>query len=138
MMLDGVVFAPRKRALPMDVSVFSSSPTPAEPTPVSSTAPPQEKPKLLPTPRAQLGEPRNQNIYARPAGQPQNLENALALLPTPTVSDIRDGRVVRKMTLEAMKRGASRGVNLNHLFESETIHEWQMNERFQKGTPAEE
>jgi hypothetical protein len=32
---------------------------------------------LLPTPRAQNGEPRNQNIYARPADQPQNLENAL-------------------------------------------------------------
>ena len=34
-------------------------------------------PHLLPTPRAQNGEPRNQNIYARPADQPQNLENAL-------------------------------------------------------------
>jgi hypothetical protein len=33
--------------------------------------------RTLPTPRAQHGEPRNQNIYARPADQPQNLENAL-------------------------------------------------------------
>lgn len=43
---------------------------------------------LLPTPRAQNGETRNQNIYARPLDQPQNLENALALLPTPTVMDM--------------------------------------------------
>jgi hypothetical protein len=33
--------------------------------------------RTLPTPREQHGEPRNQNIYARPADQPQNLENAL-------------------------------------------------------------
>jgi DNA (cytosine-5)-methyltransferase 1 len=32
---------------------------------------------LLPTPRAENGNPRNQNIYERPADQPQNLENAL-------------------------------------------------------------
>jgi hypothetical protein len=33
---------------------------------------------LLPTPRAQHGEPRNQNIWARDLSEPQNLENALA------------------------------------------------------------
>lgn len=33
---------------------------------------------LLPTPRAQNGEDRNQNIWARDKSQPQNLENALA------------------------------------------------------------
>jgi len=39
--------------------------------------------QLLPTPRAQNGEDRNQTIWARPADQPQNLENALAVtLPT--------------------------------------------------------
>ena len=43
---------------------------------------------LMPTPRAQNGEERNQNIWARPLDQPQNLENALALLPTPTVMDM--------------------------------------------------
>lgn len=37
-------------------------------------------PMLLPTPRAQHGEPRNQNVWARPADQPQNLENALAFV----------------------------------------------------------
>ena len=42
---------------------------------------------LLPTPRAQNGEERNQNIWARPLDQPQNLENALALLPTPSAND---------------------------------------------------
>lgn len=43
---------------------------------------------LLPTPRAQNGEERNQNIWARSLDQPQNLENALALLPTPVVNDM--------------------------------------------------
>lgn len=53
---------------------------------------------MLPTPRAQNGNPRNQTIYTRPDGDPQNLENALArldlddepdedrLLPTPAAS----------------------------------------------------
>lgn len=36
---------------------------------------------LLPTPRAQNGEDRNQAIWLRDPRQPQNLENALALLP---------------------------------------------------------
>jgi hypothetical protein len=40
---------------------------------------------FLPTPRAQNGEPRNQTIYKRKG--PQNLENALALLPTPQMGD---------------------------------------------------
>jgi hypothetical protein len=40
---------------------------------------------LLPTPRAQNGESRNQNIWLWENG-PQNLENAIALLPTPTAS----------------------------------------------------
>lgn len=35
---------------------------------------------MLPTPRAQNAENRNQHIWKRPAGQPQNLENALAWL----------------------------------------------------------
>jgi len=47
---------------------------------------------LLPTPRAQLGEERNQNIWERPPDQPQNLENALALLQTPKAGDGERGR----------------------------------------------
>lgn len=39
--------------------------------------------RLLPTPRSQNGEDRNNKIWFRPDGQPQNLENALARLPTP-------------------------------------------------------
>jgi hypothetical protein len=35
---------------------------------------------LLPTPRAQNGEDRNNKIWARDLSQPQNLENALAPL----------------------------------------------------------
>lgn len=41
---------------------------------------------LLPTTRAQHGEDRHQRIWARPLDQPQNLENALALLPTPAAN----------------------------------------------------
>jgi hypothetical protein len=37
--------------------------------------------RLLPTPRAQNGEPRNMKPWLRPLDQPQNLENALARLP---------------------------------------------------------
>lgn len=43
--------------------------------------------RLLPTPRAQNGETRNQNCWVRPLDQPQNLENAIGrLLPTPDAS----------------------------------------------------
>jgi DNA (cytosine-5)-methyltransferase 1 len=42
---------------------------------------------LLPTTRAQHGEDRNNKIYARSANKPQNLENALAYLPTPNTMD---------------------------------------------------
>lgn len=42
-------------------------------------------------------------------------------LPTPTASDARDGQYVRQMTVDAMQRGASRGANLNHIFENEAV-----------------
>jgi len=38
-------------------------------------------PHLLPTPRAQNGEPRNMKPWLRPLDEPQNLENAIARLP---------------------------------------------------------
>lgn len=41
----------------------------------------------LPTTRAQHGEDRNNKIYARDLSKPQNLENALATLPTPNTMD---------------------------------------------------
>ena len=44
----------------------------------------------LPTPRAMNGQARNQTIYKREG--PQNLENALALLPTPAVNDMGAGK----------------------------------------------
>lgn len=47
---------------------------------------------LLPTPRGQNGEPRNNKVWARPLDQPQNLENALALLPTPMAGDAKSAR----------------------------------------------
>jgi len=46
---------------------------------------------LLPTPRAQNGEPRNQTVWARPLDQPQNLENALARIGAPTPPPSPDG-----------------------------------------------
>jgi hypothetical protein len=46
---------------------------------------------FLPTTRAQHGEDRNNRIYPRDEGKPQNLENALATLPTPTTRDYKDG-----------------------------------------------
>ena len=49
---------------------------------------------LLPTPRGQNGEPRNNKVWARPLDQPQNLENALALLPTPVVNDMGVNKTV--------------------------------------------
>lgn len=41
----------------------------------------------LPTTRAQHGEDRNNKIYPRDLSKPQNLENALAILPTPNTMD---------------------------------------------------
>jgi hypothetical protein len=51
----------------------------------------------LPTPRAANGEERNQTIYKRKGvddwqGSRLNLENALALLPTPAVNDMGAGK----------------------------------------------
>lgn len=49
---------------------------------------------LLPTPRAANGDGRNDTVWHRPDGKPQNLENALArvpsiekMLPTPRTTD---------------------------------------------------
>jgi hypothetical protein len=42
--------------------------------------------QVLPTTRAQHGEDRNNRIYERNSSQPQNLENALAMLPTTRTS----------------------------------------------------
>jgi DNA (cytosine-5)-methyltransferase 1 len=51
---------------------------------------------FLPTTRAQHGENRNNKIYARDPKQPQNLENALATLPTPASRDHKDGTAEHK------------------------------------------
>jgi len=48
------------------------------------------------------------------------------LLPTPTVSDTRDGAVPRQIAVDAMGRGSSRGVNLNHLFEHDELRNFHM------------
>ena len=52
---------------------------------------------VLPTPRAQNGEPRNHNCWVQPLDQPQNIENAIArLLPTPTAMDMGRGKTVEE------------------------------------------
>lgn len=49
--------------------------------------------QLLPTPRAQLSEDRNQTVWMRPSGEPQNLENAIAHVPgVPTKLRSGDGK----------------------------------------------
>lgn len=58
---------------------------------------------LLPTPRAQNGEPRNQTPYLRPLTDPQNLKNAEArMLPTPTarLGDSRGAQAKRYLNPE--------------------------------------
>jgi hypothetical protein len=45
---------------------------------------------LLPTPRAQTGEERNQTIWARDPSEPQNLENALAFVLPPKPREVTD------------------------------------------------
>lgn len=64
--------------------------------PECMTAEPHHAPErmaLLPTPRAQNGEERNQTIWARDEVQPQNLKNALARLPgEPTSQPSGDGK----------------------------------------------
>lgn len=67
-MLNGQVFELPTQAHRTTDSEFSSLPT-------------------LPTTRAQHGENRNNTIYPRDSKQPQNLENALAVLPTPVASE---------------------------------------------------
>jgi len=70
--------------------------------------------QTLATPRAQNGEPRNQNIYARPLDQPQNLENALALLPTPAVNDMGRGKTVKDWDAWTDKMEAAHGNGNGH------------------------
>lgn len=55
---------------------------------------------LLPTTRAQHGENRNNKIWARDLSKPQNLENALAMLPTPVVADAYTGDLKSKQQIE--------------------------------------
>ena len=76
------VLADREAATDADGARLEGHGRPVE-RPRELTAAPRDpsdhaKVKLLPTPRAQNGEDRNQRPWVRPANQPQNLENALA------------------------------------------------------------
>jgi len=68
----------------------------------------------LPTPRAANGEERNQTIYKRKGvgdlqGSRLNLENALALLPTPAVNDMGAGKDPKAWQEWAARQKASDG-----------------------------
>lgn len=76
-----------------------------------------EAQRLLPTPKASDG-PNGGPGMRNGRGVADALPGVVGqLLPTPTASDARDGQYVRQMTLDAIERGASKGVNLNHLVE---------------------
>jgi hypothetical protein len=72
----------------------------------------EETISTLPTPRAQNGEPRNQTIYKREG--PQNLENALALLPTPAVNDMGAGKDPQAWDEWAARQKAADGTPAPH------------------------
>ena len=62
---------------------------------------------LLPTPRAQNGDPRNMRPWVRPLDQPQNLENVIGrLLPTPMAGDCK----VFGPNIDWEKRGEKQGL----------------------------
>lgn len=100
----GVLFEQLMPALPTIERDYSSLPTPMARDYKDESFPPRlwgpkaydsELPtaiarNLMPTPRAANGDQRNQTIYKREG--PQNLENALALLPTPAVNDMGAGK----------------------------------------------
>jgi hypothetical protein len=67
----------------------------------------EETVAMLPTPRAMNGQQRNQTIYMREG--PQNLENALALLPTPAVNDMGAGKDPQAWTEWAARQKAADG-----------------------------
>ena len=98
----GVLFELQKPERPTVEREFSSLPTPhaglgergrdgVYPNPNGQQDLQHAIAHLLPTPRAQNGEERNQNIWARPADQPQNLENALAHVGALTCQPLSDG-----------------------------------------------
>jgi hypothetical protein len=63
--------------------------------------------QLLPTPRAQNGDPRNMRPWIRPLDQPQNLENVIGrLLPTPMAGDCK----VFGPNIDWEKRGEKQGL----------------------------
>ena len=69
---------------------------------------------LLPTTRAQNNEDRNNKIYARDPKQPQNLENALAMLPTPVASE---------GTKASATQSSSRRAETGQVFLTNIIHD---------------
>jgi len=78
---------------------------------------------LLPTTRAQHGEDRNNKIYARPSDKPQNLENALALLPTPNTMEHRENKSPEQIA-ELKKRSPGGYRNLREEVVNTSEKDW--------------
>lgn len=53
----------------------------------------------------------------------------VAVLPTPTVQDQRDGKYLRNVAVENLKNGKNRGVGLNHLVENIGV-DWEEGDTF--------
>lgn len=71
------------------------------------------------------GSMRSGRLFQQPRLVPVIDGNGSSLLlPTPTCTDARDGRYVRQMTVDAMKRSARRGINLNHMWENDQVREF--------------
>ena len=60
------------------------------------------------------------------------------LLPTPTVSDARDGSHVRSRALRRMEDGVTTSYNLNHLFENDEMYAFHMGGRIPTGDDDDE
>jgi len=94
---------------------------------------------LLPTTRAQHGEDRNNTVYARSADKPQNLENALANLPTPTVADT----FTDNLKSSQQKEGSMHSVNLSQAVHmtwgrfQPAINRWEVINGFPAPAPTE-
>ena len=99
---DGRAFELPTSVLPTSAIGYSSSVSRPTPRTTDSTGPGVHgdggmdlstavRENLLPTPRSQNGEPRNNKVWARPLDQPQNLENALARTGAATPPPSDDG-----------------------------------------------
>ena len=108
--------------------------------------------RLLPTPNTMDGrEPRTpeelQELKDRSPGGYANLRDVVnnevpgggpGLLPTPTVSDVRDGSHIRSRAKARMEEGVTTSYNLNHLFENDEMYDFHMGGRVPTGDQCDD